>query len=79
MLEEGKRQRGSVVWFNDKRGLGFIAPDVGGKDVFVHFQGINMEGFKKLEAEQRVEFSLGTNDKGVCAVDVEVLDEKTGE
>lgn len=58
----GKRLSGTVKWFNAVRGFGFITGD-DGKDYFVHFSQIQMEGFKKLHADQKVEFSVGADGK----------------
>lgn len=66
---------GKVVWFCEKRGYGYIAPDDGGRDVFFHWRAIDMDGFKKVDADQRVSFNMGSNDSGPCAVDVEVIGE----
>lgn len=72
------RKKGTVVWFNDQRGIGFIKPDGEEKDIFCHYLGINMSGFKKLETDQRVSFNVGSNDKGLCAINIEVVvNEKT--
>ena len=49
---------GTVKWFNESKGFGFITPDDGSKDVFVHFKAIQGSGFKKLEEGQKVEFRL---------------------
>ena len=54
--------KGTVKWFNDKKGYGFIT-DENGNDVFVHFSGLNMEGFKTLSEGQTVEFDLTEGDK----------------
>ena len=73
--------QGTVIFFSDKRGYGFIQPDDpkvnGGKDLFCHWKNIKMEGFKKLEAGNIVEFELGTNDKGAQAVDIIILSQQT--
>ncbi len=61
---------GSVKWFNETKGFGFIAPDGGGEDVFVHFSGIDGTGFKTLEPDQRVEFEVTEGKKGPQAVKV---------
>jgi cold shock protein len=63
-------QTGTVKWFNESKGFGFIAPEDGGKDVFVHFSGISGDGFKTLAEGQRVQFETKEGPKGLQAVDV---------
>ncbi len=60
---------GTVKWFNDSKGYGFIASE-DGKDLFVHFSEIQDEGFKTLEEGQSVEFEEGVGQKGPCATKV---------
>jgi CspA family cold shock protein len=67
-----ERYQGTVKWFNAVKGYGFIGRD-DGDDVFVHFSAINMDGYRKLEAGQQVEFSIETSDKGLQAANVEVI------
>ena len=64
--------KGTVKWFNNKKGYGFITAE-DGKDVFVHFSGLNMEGFKTLEDGAAVEFDITDGAKGPQAVNVEVV------
>lgn len=64
--------RGTVKWFNNQKGYGFITAE-DGKDVFVHFSGLNMEGFKTLEEGAAVEFDITDGAKGPQAVNVEVV------
>lgn len=73
-----EKQVGVVSWFNDKLGYGFITPDEDGsgkvmKDVFVHFSGVSMEGFKTLNAGDRVSFVVAQGEKGPQAEFVEKL------
>jgi CspA family cold shock protein len=62
--------QGTVKWFNSDKGFGFIAPDDGAADVFVHFSEIQGNGYKSLEENQRVEFSVEQGAKGPQAVRV---------
>ncbi|MGC5022433.1 cold-shock protein [Micromonospora sp. DT47] len=65
--------QGTVKWFNDDKGFGFIALDGGGKDVFVHFSEIRNDGFRSLDEDQRVEFDITQGAKGPQATAVRVL------
>ncbi|HEX5959939.1 MAG TPA: cold-shock protein [Rhodanobacteraceae bacterium] len=61
---------GTVKWFNDAKGFGFITPDGGGSDVFVHFSAIRAQGFRSLKEGQRVRFEVVQGPKGMQASDV---------
>ena len=64
---------GTVKWFNGTKGFGFIAPDDGSKDVFVHYSEIGGSGYRSLEENQRVEFEIGQGQKGPQATGVNVI------
>ncbi|PSO47171.1 MAG: cold-shock protein [Actinobacteria bacterium QS_5_72_10] len=61
---------GTVKWFNPDKGFGFIAPETGGQDLFVHYSAIQMQGFKTLEEGQRVSFTVVEGEKGPQANEV---------
>ena len=63
-------KKGTVKWFDDKKGFGFIAPKDGDKDLFIHMNEIRMDGFKTLKEGQEVDFEEGSSDKGPCATNV---------
>lgn len=58
-----ERIRGTVKWFSNTRGYGFIAPEGGGSDIFVHFSNVQMDGYKTLHENELVEFEVGTIEK----------------
>ncbi|MDX1674911.1 MAG: cold shock domain-containing protein [Longimicrobiales bacterium] len=64
------RTQGTVKWFNDAKGYGFIEPDAGERDCFVHHSSIQGEGFKSLDEGERVEFDMVEGQKGPAAENV---------
>ncbi len=65
--------KGTVKWFNDQKGFGFITPEDGSKDLFVHHSSIQADGFKTLAENQQVEFEVEQSDKGPRAANVKPL------
>jgi CspA family cold shock protein len=61
---------GTVKWFNEKKGFGFITPDDGGKELFVHHSEIKTNGYATLAEGQKVQFEVGSGKKGPCATNV---------
>jgi cold shock protein len=64
---------GTVKWFNDEKGYGFISPDEGGEDLFVHYTGINDTGFRSLEEGARVSYEATQGRKGMQAENVTII------
>ena len=72
IMEVVPMNKGTVKWFNNQKGYGFIS-DEAGNDIFVHYSGLNMEGYKSLEEGQEVEFEIFQGEKGPQAVNVTKL------
>lgn len=64
---------GTVKWFNEKKGFGFISPDNGGEDLFIHHSNIDSQGFRTLKEGQKVEFEMREGRKGPEATGVKAL------
>ena len=64
---------GTVKWFNDSKGFGFITPDEGSEDIFAHFTQIKANGFKTLAEHQRVSFEVTAGPKGKQAVNIQIM------
>jgi CspA family cold shock protein len=74
MTVEESMPTGTVKWFSDDKGFGFVAPDDGGRDVFVHHSGIASEGFRSLTEGTKVRYETESSDKGPRAVNVQPLE-----
>lgn len=70
LVAQATNLTGTVKWFNESKGIGFITPDNGGQDVFVHFSAIGANGFKTLTPGQKVKFDTVPGDKGPAAANV---------
>ena len=66
---------GSVKWFNNAKGYGFVRPDTGGDDLFVHYSYIRMEGYKSLKTGQFVQFDIQASGNGFHAINLQTLNE----
>ena len=64
-------QQGKVKWFNNSKGFGFLVPDEGGEDVFAHFSQIQMEGYKTLKTDERVQFEVTDGPNGKQAQNIQ--------
>ncbi len=67
--------RGTVLWFNHRRGYGFLKRADGEPDVFVHYSGIDASGYRQLQPDQRVEFTVVAGEKGPMATNVRVVED----
>ena len=65
---------GIVKFFSDSKGFGFITPDAGGKDIFAHHTEIQMEGYKSLKEQQKVEFEVRDGPKGPAASNIRIVE-----
>lgn len=61
---------GTVKWFNNQKGFGFICPEEGGEDIFAHFSSIEMEGYKSLKTGEAVDFEISNGPKGLHAMNI---------
>jgi cold shock protein len=72
-MRETAMSQGTVKWFNSEKGFGFITPDDGGKDLFVHYSAVEGSGYRSLDENQRVEFDSEQGQKGPQAVNVRAI------
>ena len=72
-MSSNSTETGTVKWFNDGKGFGFIAPESGGKDLFAHFKEIRGDGFKSLTEGQRVTYEVTQGQKGLQASNIRVI------
>jgi CspA family cold shock protein len=72
-VTSGNTETGTVKWFNEGKGFGFITPETGGKDLFAHFKEIRGEGFKSLSEGQRVTYEVTQGQKGPQASNIRVI------
>lgn len=70
---------GTVKWFNNQKGFGFICPEEGGEDIFAHFSSIVMEGYKSLKAGQKVNYEINQGPKGLHAMNIQSDEEAQAE
>lgn len=72
-LEGDSMATGTVKWFNNAKGYGFVVPESGGADIFVHYSSIQMDGYRTLRAGQPITFEIKEGPKGLHAVDIRIL------
>ncbi len=75
-MDEDEIYYGVVKWFSNSKGYGFIEPNNGTKDIFIHWCNVNMEGYKTLKTGDKVRYAIVDGPKGPNAVDVEIIDEE---
>jgi cold shock protein len=73
-FQESSMSTGTVKWFNESKGFGFISPDDGGDDLFAHFSAIQARGFKTLRENQKVSFDVAVGPKGKQATNIRPID-----
>jgi CspA family cold shock protein len=67
---------GTVKWFNNAKGYGFVTPDEGEQDVFIHFSAIEMDGYKTLKEGQKIQFDINEGPKGLHAANVQMVEQQ---
>ena len=72
-MSTNSTETGTVKWFNDGKGFGFITPETGGKDLFAHFKEIRGDGFKSLSEGQRVTYEVTQGQKGLQASNIRII------